>query len=282
MKYCKLICFFIATAILSACGPEPELQTSAPPAPGVKIGEPYQVAGRWYTPQEDPGYNQVGIASWYGADFHSKQTANGEIYDMNQLTAAHTTLPMPSYVRVTNLENNRSLILRVNDRGPFVGNRIIDVSRRGAQLLGFEKRGTTRVRVEAVEGPNAPVQVARSDEPPALEAQPTARVSVESIEVLEPIQKEAPTQVASLAPQSAQPQDDDIFVQVGAYSQIGSASRVMTQVSHLGDTGMESITLNGQRLYRVRVGPLFTTTAANSALEQILKLGHNTAKVVFD
>ncbi len=282
MKYCKLICFFFVTAILSACGPEPELQTSAPPAPGVKIGEPYQVAGRWYTPQEDPGYNQVGIASWYGSDFHNKQTANGEIYDMNKLTAAHTTLPMPSYVRVTNLENNRSLILRVNDRGPFVGNRIIDVSRRGAQLLGFEKRGTTRVRVEAVDGPNAPVQVAQSDEPPPLEAQPTARVAVESIEVLEPIQQEVPTQMASLTPQPAQQQGDDIYVQVGAYSQIGSASRVMTQVSHLGDTGMESITLNGQRLYRVRVGPLFTTTAANSALEQVLKLGHNTAKVIFD
>lgn len=283
MKLYRLLGFIFMTAFLSACGPEPELQTSAPPPPpGVKIGDPYQVAGKWYTPEENPEYNQVGIASWYGADFHNKVTANGEIYNMNDLTAAHTTLPMPSWVRVTNLENNRSLILRVNDRGPFVGNRIIDVSRRGAQLLGFEKRGTTRVRVEAVDGPNAPVQVARSDEPPPLEAQPAGRVAVESIEVLEPIQQEAPTQVASLTPQPAQPQGDDIYVQVGAYSQIGSASRVMTAVSHLGDTGMESITLNGRRLYRVRVGPMYTTTAANSALEQILKLGHNTAKVIFD
>lgn len=283
MKHCRLFCFFLMTAILSACGPEPELQTSAPPAPpGVKIGDPYQIAGRWYTPAEDPEYNQVGIASWYGADFHNKQTANGETYNMNALTAAHTTLPMPSFVRVTNLENNRSLILRVNDRGPFVGNRIIDVSRRGAQLLGFEKRGTTRVRVEAVDGPNAPVQVARSSEPPPLERQEVGRVAVETLDVLEPIQQEQPTQIASLTPQPAVEQGDDIFVQVGAYSQIGSASRVMTAVSHLGDTGMESIVLNGRKLYRVRVGPLYTTTAANSALEQILKLGHNTAKVIFD
>lgn len=282
MKFYRLLCFFFMTAVLSACGPEPQLQTSAPPPPGVKIGEPYQVAGRWYTPEENPEYNQVGIASWYGADFHNKQTANGEIYNMNALTAAHTTLPLPSFVRVTNLENNRSLILRVNDRGPFVGNRIIDVSRRGAQLLGFEKRGTTRVRVEAVDGPDAPVQVARSDQPPPLERQEVGNVAVETLEVLEPIQQAGPTQVASLAPQPAVPQGDDIYVQVGAYSQIGSASRVMTAVSHLGDTGMESIVLNGQRLYRVRVGPLHTSTAANSALEQILKLGHNTARVVLD
>ncbi len=283
LKLSKLLALFLMTAVLSACGPEPQLQTSAPPAEGAyKVGEPYQVAGRWYTPEEDPDYNQVGIASWYGADFHNKVTANGEVYDMNKLTAAHTTLPMPSWVRVTNLENNRSLILRVNDRGPFVGNRIIDVSRRGAQLLGFERRGTTRVRVEAVDGPNAPVQVARSDQPPALEAQPTATVAVETLEELAPIQQEGPTQVASLTPQPAQPQGDDIYVQVGAYSQIGSASRVMTAVSHLGDTGLESIVLDGRKLYRVRVGPMFTTTAANAALEQVLKLGHNTAKVVFD
>lgn len=119
------------------------------PAGGVyKIGEPYQVNGVWYTPVEDYGYDETGIASWYGADFHGKATANGETYDMNEVTAAHKTLPLPSLARVTNLENGRSLIVRVNDRGPFVAGRIIDLSRRSAQLLGLEGKGTGRVRVQ--------------------------------------------------------------------------------------------------------------------------------------
>jgi rare lipoprotein A len=113
-----------------------------------KIGNPYQINGIWYYPAEDYEYDETGIASWYGAQFHGKTTANGETYDMNALTAAHRTLPMPSFVRVTNLENGRSLVLRLNDRGPFAKGRIIDVSRRGAQLLGFQRQGTARVRVQ--------------------------------------------------------------------------------------------------------------------------------------
>ncbi len=113
-----------------------------------KVGEPYQINGVWYHPAEDYGYDETGIASWYGSDFHGKATANGETYDMNDVTAAHRTLPMPSLARVTNLENGRSLIVRVNDRGPFVAGRIIDLSRRSAQLLGTEGKGTARVRVQ--------------------------------------------------------------------------------------------------------------------------------------
>jgi rare lipoprotein A len=123
-----------------------------PGSGSYKIGKPYQIGGRWYYPKEEYDYKEEGIASWYGPNFHGKATANGEVYDMNDLTAAHRTLPMPSVVRVTNLENGRALILRVNDRGPFAKERIIDVSRRGAQLLGFEGQGTTRVRVEILPG----------------------------------------------------------------------------------------------------------------------------------
>ena len=106
------------------------------PAPLYKIGKPYKIDGIWYYPKEDYQYDETGIASWYGSKFHGRKTANGEIYDMNAVTAAHKTLPMPSYARVTNLENGRSLVLRINDRGPFVRSRIIDLSRRSAQLLG--------------------------------------------------------------------------------------------------------------------------------------------------
>ncbi|VIO74137.1 septal ring lytic transglycosylase RlpA family protein [Bradyrhizobium ivorense] len=115
-----------------------------------RIGKPYVVAGRTYVPEEDVNYRADGIASWYGNDFHGRLTANGEVFDMSSLTAAHPTLPMPSYARVTNLSNGRSLVVRVNDRGPYHGNRLIDVSNKAAELLEFKGNGVARVRVEYV------------------------------------------------------------------------------------------------------------------------------------
>ena len=115
-----------------------------------RVGSPYVVAGQVYVPAENPHYRAEGLASWYGDDFHGRYTANGEIFDLNGISAAHPTLPLPSYVRVTNLANGRSLIVRVNDRGPFHNDRIIDVSVRAAHLLGFYRRGTTWVRVQYV------------------------------------------------------------------------------------------------------------------------------------
>lgn len=113
-----------------------------------KLGKPYKVNGVWYFPKEDYKYDEIGIASWYGPGFHTKTTANGELFDMNLVSAAHKTLPLPSVVRVTNIENGRSLLIRVNDRGPFVNDRIIDLSRKAAELLGFLSTGTAKVRVE--------------------------------------------------------------------------------------------------------------------------------------
>jgi rare lipoprotein A len=115
-----------------------------------RVGKPYTVGGRIYVPEEDPTYREEGMASWYGDDFHGRQTANGEVFDMTSLTAAHPTLPMPCYARVTNLGNGKSLIVRVNDRGPYHGNRLIDVSNRAAELLEFKGNGVARVRVEYV------------------------------------------------------------------------------------------------------------------------------------
>jgi rare lipoprotein A len=115
-----------------------------------RVGKPYTVAGRIYVPEEDPTYREEGMASWYGDDFHGRLTANGEVFDMTSLTAAHPTLPMPCYARVTNLGNGKSLIVRVNDRGPYHGNRFIDVSNKAAELLEFKGNGVARVRVEYV------------------------------------------------------------------------------------------------------------------------------------
>ena len=115
-----------------------------------RVGKPYQVAGRTYVPEANTRYKAEGIASWYGDDFHGRLTANGEVFDMESIAAAHPTLPMPCYVRVTNLDNRKSMIVRVNDRGPYHSDRVIDVSSKAADLLGFKGRGTARVRVEYV------------------------------------------------------------------------------------------------------------------------------------
>ena len=134
--------------------PSPRVVADGDPVPkggGVyRVGSPYVVAGRTYVPEFNPNYRADGLASWYGDDFHGRMTANGEVFDLNGISAAHPTLPLPSYVRVTNLANGRSLIVRVNDRGPFHGNRIIDVSVQAAHLLGFRASGTAWVRVEYV------------------------------------------------------------------------------------------------------------------------------------
>src|SRR5436305_9453758 len=159
----------VVAFILSACGsaPGPQLVGGGghragyqAGRPSYKVGPPYQINGVWYYPKVDYGYEEDGTASWYGPGFDQKLTANGEIYDMNQLSAAHKTLPLPSVVEVTNRQNGRSLQLRVNDRGPYVGDRVIDVSRRAAQLLGFEGAGTAPVHVRILKEPS--IQVAEA------------------------------------------------------------------------------------------------------------------------
>lgn len=189
----------------------------APQQGRYKIGKPYQIEDIWYHPAEDYEYDETGIASWYGAAFHGKLTANGETYDMNALTAAHRTLPMPSLVRVTNLENGRSLVLKVNDRGPFAKGRIIDISRRGAQLLGFQNQGTARVRVQILADQSRAVaarlqnrdELARVGSPITVDKLPKASVSAEALPapggaVASPdvTRTPAPIETASTAPMS--------------------------------------------------------------------------------
>lgn len=130
-----------------------------------QIGKPYQVRGKWYHPKEEPGYVGRGTASWYGSNFHGRLTANGEVYDMYHLSAAHPTFPLPSYARVTNKANGRSVMVRVNDRGPYADGRVVDVSQRAAEVLGFRNAGITDVKVEYIgraplEGDDGPVLMA--------------------------------------------------------------------------------------------------------------------------
>ena len=148
---------FSLTLVIAACGRDKgiglgkriiPLGQPVPKGGGrYHVGEPYEIGGIRYTPRENPKYDEVGVASWYGELFHGRYTANGEIYDMDRLSAAHPTLPLPVYAQVTNLQNGRTLVVRVNDRGPFKKDRIIDLSRRSAEVLGFRHRGTAQVRV---------------------------------------------------------------------------------------------------------------------------------------
>src|SRR3982751_882603 len=155
MRLAVRLSFAASLAVLAACStapkpppPEPAPAVTVPPSAGVyKIGQPYQVDNVWYYPREQPDYDETGIAPWYGPTFYGRATANGETYDGNQLTAAHKTLPLPVNVRVTNLDNGKSLVVRVNDRGPFKKGRLIDLSEHAADLLGYRGTGTARVRV---------------------------------------------------------------------------------------------------------------------------------------
>ena len=150
MNKLKYICLIFLLIISSCASSNKDFSIKKSPFSGgeYKVGKPYQIEGKTFYPKESFDYLESGVASWYGPNFDGKRTANGEIFNMNLLTAAHKTLQLPSLVKVTNTENNKSLILRVNDRGPFVKNRIIDVSKKAASILGFQKHGTANVVVE--------------------------------------------------------------------------------------------------------------------------------------
>ncbi|MCL2567367.1 MAG: septal ring lytic transglycosylase RlpA family protein [Alphaproteobacteria bacterium] len=155
-KYKKIFVSTLAISLVSTIGYAAQFKpitkvagvADAPEAtPYVKVGNAYEVNGVKYEPKVVDDYDVIGIASWYGEQFHGKKTANGELFDMEELTAAHPTLPLPSFVEVTNVENGKKVILRVNDRGPFSKYRNIDISKKGAEILGFENQGTTNVRI---------------------------------------------------------------------------------------------------------------------------------------
>ena len=265
----------VAVMLLSACtygrfdlGNGKYSQAAAIAGQGgvYKVGKPYKILGKWYYPKEDYDYSEVGVASWYGKDFHAKTTANGEKYDMYSLTAAHRTLPLPSIVKVTNLENGRSLVLRVNDRGPYAKNRIIDVSKRASQLLGFQTQGTTKVRVEVMEKESKALKAAMTGE----------KVDVDNIYK---VQEEAPV-VSSNVLSSDSYQKGSYFVQVGSYSQEAGAQKVVSELKV--KSNIYYVNVDGQRFYRVRVGPFSNEKEAEVSLAKLKYSGVYDAKVVRD
>jgi len=316
--------FLVAVALaVSACAETEFLVHSAkrmgsvfetPQEPIYKVGEPYQIQGTWYYPAEDYQYDETGIASWYGAQFHGRRTANGEPYDMNALTAAHRTLPMPSYVRVTNLENGRSLILKVNDRGPFARGRIIDISRRGSQLLGFHDVGTARVRVQIMADQSRAIaarmrgrtQLADAGTPITVDRLPKPDVKTEALApppggASAPVVRPAPAPQPVAAPPerktAAKRNDNEVlsdkvtvtpvkktnlFVQAGAFTQFENANRVRAKLSPIGPVTVKQALVNGKDFYRVRIGPLQSVNDADRTLDAVSRAGYPDARIVVD
>jgi rare lipoprotein A len=258
----------------------------------VKIGKPYEVFGVRYTPSDDRSYDAVGIASWYGPGFHGLDTANGERYEMDSLTAAHKTLPMPSYVEVTNLTNGRVLVVRINDRGPFVEGRIIDLSRRAAQLLGIDKAGTAKVRVRRV-FPDAeqiaalaplpqavavrtPAPVAAPAAPVAVNAAPTDAVAVDAVPAPVAVVAVPPAAVAATTA-AAPPPTQQLFIQVAAVSDQGRAEWLR---GYLAPYGTVTIGAAPSGLWRVRIGPVSDENSAASTLARVQAAGYSDAAIV--
>lgn len=298
--------------LLAACG-TPNIGPVAPappPAPHAlyKVGDPYQINGTWYYPAEDLNYDETGIASWYGQDFHGKFTANGDVFDLNALTAAHRTLPMPSVVQVTNLENGRTLKLRVNDRGPYARGRIIDVSRRAAQLLGFDGTGTAKVRVTIVRADSIQAKLlalhgSDQDQLAAVTPLPLAPVTTEKLATpigVRVAQGDASLPVARPRQPPPEPQADfeppplpeqittvavrptSIYVQAGAFTRADNAQRLKARLATLGDVRVTGARVNGSSLYRVRIGPVGSVNEADRLLDRVVGSGAPDARIVVD
>jgi len=308
-------------SLLAACAGAPDTGKSGLPTSGIyKIGKPYQVKGVWYYPKEDFSYDETGIASWYGPGFHERQTANGEIYDQNEMTAAHKTLPMPSIVRVTNLDNGRSVVVRVNDRGPFVAGRVIDMTRRGAQLLGFLGTGTAKVRVQIMtDETRAIVADARRNTPAALsedgaapppKAAPRSKIEVAGIaadgrqsapprnaddgataetssrpvtipNTIQGEEREGRFVPAAVVSEGPVRGGRQIFVQAGAFTVPDNANRLSAKLSAVG-ANVSPANIGGRRFYRVRVGPITDVDKADAILSRVIESGAAEAKIVVD
>jgi rare lipoprotein A len=312
-----LLAVLLLAAIATGCTTAPRPgATSAQSGKGTyKVGTPYQIDGVWYYPAEDWNYDETGIASWYGEQFHGRYTANGEVFDLNTVTAAHRTLPMPTIVQVTNLENGRTIQLRVNDRGPYARGRIIDLSRRSAQLLGFEGKGTAKVRVKilvpetiqaaslarrsggddkltaSAEAPRAapvvPVTSAVLPPPPGARAAAPPPIPAASQRFVAPPPL---PQIASAAP-PAPPSErvsvvavraTQIYIQAGAFTRQDNAQRAKSKLDPLGSVRVTGVRSQGLDLFRVRLGPIETVDEADRLLARVVDGGLTDARIVVE
>lgn len=290
-KIFQLFSIVTACCLVAACSNEREICVTPGPctlAPKKATSRPYQIKGVWYYPQPHFEYEEEGIASYYGGGdvFHGRPTAIGETFDMNGVTAAHKTLPLPCVAEVTNLENGRQITLKVNDRGPFIEGRIIDVSRRVAQLLGFEGKGTAKVRVRTLileslalnninpDMNSSPVMLAEASPP---------TTSLKLIPASAPAVAAAPASISQSQPLASSippsPLSTGIFVDVGGFASHNHATIASKQLAKMADSPMQPLEGKGAR-HVVRIGPLASLSKANQLLDQLSEVGHHTSRIV--
>jgi len=265
--------------VLAGCASTATAPAPAPKAnPHYKIGSPYKIGGRLYVPAADERYDEIGVASWYGPKFHGGLTANGEVYDMRALTAAHRTLPMPSIARVTNLANGKSVNVRINDRGPFSKERIIDLSRKAAETLGFVEQGTARVRVQYV-GPadlgrallktgdprtiaELEAELGNSGQTPSLPPRRLARFQPGGTDAAA-----LSDLIARTTGNDAALREERYDVQIGSFRDANRAEAIRLQAAAQGPAFLQSIDLpNGTRVHRVMLGPFSSEPEAGPYL----------------
>ncbi len=266
-KFVFILLLFALTACSSTPTPEENLRL-------YKVGKPYAIMGQRDEPEENPYYDEVGEASWYGPGFHGKKTANGERFNKRDMTAAHRTLPMPSVVKVTNLENGKSANLRVNDRGPFAKDRIIDVSKKAAEVLGFHNKGMAHVRVQFM--PEETAALFGGSLPEKLKPRQYASYGAPITEPVLP-KRVRPVVESDVVEQRYAKIATAQKIQVGTFRLKENAKRVAKDVSRFGVAQMEEINQEGERLYRVRVGGFKTAAEADHALNLIQQSGYQDA-----
>lgn len=276
----KLAVFMAAIAMLSACGGKTATHYDLDHSDyysrqsyqgSYKVGKPYTVEGVTYYPKEDPTYQEIGMASWYGPKFHGKGTANGDRFDQNALTAAHKTLPLPCMVRVTNLENGRTLMVMVNDRGPFSRGRIIDVSRRAAQLLGFEQQGIAKVKVEYLGG--------HTDK--LLTQLGLRRNETASVDAAQHPSGASKIYASNDTYRTKEPvSNSGIYIQAGTFGEKENAMKAQTALSNFEQTHIVPLSDKDHTMYRVLVGPFASRQQADSMVQRINNAGHRGMIVV--
>lgn len=278
-----LICGSLA---LAGCSTSPERGSGGPSAsadgsdsrlaralePGYKIGRPYRISGQWYSPKEQFDLVESGVASWYGPGFHGRLTANGERYDMYALTAAHRTLQLPSVVRVENLRNGKAVIVRVNDRGPYIDGRVIDLSQKAAEALDMQDQGLAEVKVTVL--PNESRRLALMAQNGASVGQMDDVVGTlnSNPSALQP--PRPPTRVAANRPAGS------LFLQAAAFSTEDYARKARTMLRGIGPVLITELPRGDRTLYRVRVGPYADRNEALNALDRVREVGFEGAHLV--
>ncbi len=256
--------------------------------PIYKIGKKYNVGGKYYYPKKNLSYNKTGIASWYGPKFHGKLTANGEIYNQYALTAAHKTLPLPSAVKVTNLKNNKSLVLRINDRGPFVNDRIIDLSSKAADILGLKKEGTGLVRVQilkdkslilenlAKKGLFPEIAELKETELPNIKIPKKVAVSVKDTKSQKIISKKINYNLKNLN------KEYKIYIKLASFSSNKNAQIMKKKVSYIDKVKIYKIYKMNKTLYQVKAGPFLSVEKVDELHSLLLQKGMQGAKIIIE